>query len=113
MVCHAPVNKGPLGTLFVESQRHVLDFADFTDREAAGFGSLIRKIYRALKSRISPARIYQVSMMEGLPHFHAWLVPRAVDRPERGVAFLSLDLTCRDEEARDLAATLRQELRTA
>lgn len=26
LICHAPPEKGPLGTLFIESKRHFLDF---------------------------------------------------------------------------------------
>ena len=32
-VCHAPTNVGPLGTLFIESRRHFLDFAEFNEEE--------------------------------------------------------------------------------
>ena len=33
LVCHAPVEKGPLGTLFIESRRHILDFVDMHEEE--------------------------------------------------------------------------------
>ena len=107
-VCHAPVDKGPLGTLFIESKRHVLDFAEFNAEEAAGFGALAKRIYAALKPLVSAERIYQVSMMEGVPHFHAWILPRTKDISEHGVAFLAKDLSCTEEEAAKLAAALRE-----
>jgi len=110
MVCHAPVNKGPLGTLFIESKRHILDFADFNTAEAASFGVLTKRIYSALRLLVEPERIYQVSMMEGIPHFHAWILPRTAEIKEHGIAFLAKDLTCKEEEAINLAKALRQAL---
>lgn len=111
MVCHAPIDKGPLGTLFIESKRHILDFADFNDEEVKSFGALARKIYRALRPEVGAQRIYQVSMMEGMPHFHAWIVPRTREKAERGIAFLAKDMTCREKDAQDLASALREAMR--
>lgn len=111
MVCHAPAEKGPLGTLFIESTRHVLDFSEFNDQESTSFAALVGRVYRALRSLVAAQRIYQVSMMEGVPHFHAWIVPRTSDVPERGVAFLSRDLTCFPEDAAQLAEKLRAALK--
>ena len=31
MVCHAQPHMGPLGTLFIESRRHFLDYAEMTE----------------------------------------------------------------------------------
>lgn len=107
MVCHAPVDKGPLGTLFIEARRHVLDFADFNDDETASFGALARRVYASLRVILDVDRVYQLSMMEGVPHFHAWIVPRTVQHPERGLAFLAKDITCAESDARRLAASLR------
>lgn len=108
LVCHAPVNKGPLGTLFIECQRHVLDFAELDDAEASSFGAVVRNVYAALRPLVGAERIYQVSMMEGLPHFHAWIIPRTKDQSERGVAFLAKDLSCTAEDAAGLALKLRE-----
>lgn len=110
MVCHAPVRKGPLGTLFIESRRHILDFSEFSDEEAHTFGPLARRVYAALRSLLGASRLYQVSLMEGVPHFHAWIVPRGPGVIERGVEFLAKDLTCTEPAAQDLAARLRQAL---
>jgi diadenosine tetraphosphate (Ap4A) HIT family hydrolase len=112
MVCHAPVDKGPLGTLLIESRRHVLDFGDFNEEESRSFGSLARRIYTALRPMLGAHRIYQVSMMEGMPHFHAWVIPRTPDIEEKGVAFLAKDLTCTEAGARDLVEALRQALQS-
>src|SRR5512143_619539 len=109
MICHAPVDKGPLGTLFIESARHVLDFGDFNEAEATAYGVLTGKVYNALRRFLGVERIYQVSMMEGIPHFHAWIVPRMKEIPERGVVFLARDLACTTEEAAELAHKLWEE----
>jgi diadenosine tetraphosphate (Ap4A) HIT family hydrolase len=111
MVCHAPADRGPLGTLFIESRRHLLDFGELTDEEAAAFGSVANKTYRALHALVHPDRIYEVAMMEGVPHFHAWLVPRGGGVTERGVAFLAKDISCAEDEAAQLAGKMRELMR--
>jgi len=87
MICHAPAKLGPLGplgTLFVESKRHFLDYAEMTDDESASLGDVIRKVYHALKVHTGAERVYQVTLMDGVPHFHSWLVPHRKDDPEKG-----------------------------
>jgi len=108
MVCHAPGKLGPLGTLFIESRRHFLDYAEMTDEESASLGNVIRKIYSALKMHTEAERIYQVTLMEGVPHFHSWLVPRRKDDVERGLKFLARDDSCSEKDARVLAGKLRE-----
>jgi diadenosine tetraphosphate (Ap4A) HIT family hydrolase len=106
-VCHAPVDRGPLGTLFIESRRHVLDFSEFNDAEAATFGMVLRKTYAALRPLLGVPRLYLVFLVEGVPHFHAWIVGRPADASERGIAFLAADHRCTEEQAVDLARRLR------
>ena len=110
MVCHAPADKGPLGTLFIESRRHFLDFAEASEDELANYGPLLKKIYAALKPLAGAERVYQVIFLEGIPHFHAWLVPRTKDDEERGVPFLAKDITCKQADAEKLSAALRRAL---
>jgi diadenosine tetraphosphate (Ap4A) HIT family hydrolase len=112
MLCHAPGKLGPLGTLFIESKRHFLDYAEMTDEESASLGHMIRKIYRALRLYTEAERIYQVTLMEGVPHFHCWLVPRRKDDPERGMKFLTRDDSCREEDASALADKLREAMKS-
>jgi diadenosine tetraphosphate (Ap4A) HIT family hydrolase len=111
MVCHAPEKLGPLGTLFIESRRHFLDYAEMTDEESASLGSVMRKLYRALRLHTDAERIYQVTLMEGVPHFHSWLVPRRKTDTERGMKFLARDDSCSEEEAIELASKLREEIK--
>jgi diadenosine tetraphosphate (Ap4A) HIT family hydrolase len=112
-VCHAPIDKGPLGTLFVESQRHFLDFAEASPDETASYGPLLKKLYTELKSITGAERIYQVIMLEGVSHFHSWLVPRGKEIPERGIKFLEKDFFCNETDAQKLSAMLREMMRRA
>ena len=109
LVCHAPVDKGPLGTLFIESRRHFLDFAEANEEELAAYGRLLKKVYTALKSLTGAERVYQVVFLEGIPHFHAWLLPRR-EGEEKGMAFLSKDIVCEQEDAEEFAEKLRKVL---
>lgn len=108
MVCHAPGKLGPLGTLFIESKRHFLDYSEMTDEESASLGDLMRNVYSALRQHTDAERIYQLTTMEGVPHFHSWLVPRGKDISEHGLKFLARDDLCSDEEAARLAEMLRK-----
>ena len=107
-VCHAPAKLGPLGTLFIESKRHFLDYSEMTAEESTSLGDVIKKIYGALRSHTDAERIYQLTTMEGQPHFHSWLVPRGKDVHERGLKFLARDDSCSEEEAIELANKLRE-----
>jgi diadenosine tetraphosphate (Ap4A) HIT family hydrolase len=111
MVCHAPGKLGPRGTLFIESKRHFLDYAEMTDEESASLGIVMRIIYQALKIQTRAERIYQVTLMEGVPHFHSWLVPHRKDDPEKGMKFLVRDDSCNEEDAIELAERLRETMR--
>jgi diadenosine tetraphosphate (Ap4A) HIT family hydrolase len=107
MVCHAPGKIGPLGTLFIESRRHFLDFAEFNLQEQRTYGVVAQRISAALKQRTGAARIYYLSTVEGIPHFHIWLVPKPEDVPERGLKFLARDDSCGEQDAAALAEDVR------
>lgn len=111
MVCHAPVNLGPLGTLFIESKRHILDYSEMTLEESALLGNLLKRVYQALKEHTGAERIYQLSTMEGQPHLHMWLVARGKDIPERGLKFLARDDACDEKDAIPLVKKLRASIR--
>jgi len=111
MICHAPGRLGPLGTLFIESKRHFLDYAEMTDEESATLGSVMRKIYSVLKLHTEAERLYQVTLMDGVPHFHSWLVPHRKEDREKGMKFLVGNDSCSDEEASALAEILRATLK--
>jgi diadenosine tetraphosphate (Ap4A) HIT family hydrolase len=111
MVCHAPGKLGPLGTLFIESKRHFLDYAEMTDEESASLGDMMKKIYHALKLHTGAERVYQVTLMEGVPHFHSWLVPHRKEDTEKGMKFLARDDSCSDDDAAVLADKLRETMK--
>jgi len=110
-VCHAPGKLGPLGTLFIESKRHFLDYAEMTDEESASLGNVMKKMYHALRLNTVAERIYQLSTMEGQPHFHSWIVPRGKAVTERGLKFLARDDSCSEEDAIELAKRLRETMK--
>lgn len=110
MICHAQPHMGPLGTLFIESKRHFLDYAEMTDEESTSLGNLMRKIYEALRTHTKAERIYQVTLLEGIPHFHSWLVPRRKEDTDKGMKFLARDDSCSEEDAIALANTLREHI---
>jgi diadenosine tetraphosphate (Ap4A) HIT family hydrolase len=111
MVCHAPAKIGSLGTLFIESKRHFLDYAEMTDKETASPGNVLKKAYSALRMNMDIERIYQLSTMEGQPHYHCWIVPRGKDITERGLKFLERDDSCSEEDATALANKLRETMK--
>src|SRR5215212_1745886 len=107
MISHAPSRLGPLGTLFIESKRHFLDDAEMTD-ESASLGPVMRKIYAALKTHTGTEQIYQVTLMDSVPHFHSWLGSHRKEGPEKGIKFLTRDDACSDEDAIALANKLHE-----
>jgi len=111
MVCHAPVKTGPLGTLFIESKRHFLDFAEFNQEEQTSYGIAAKRVSAALKQLTDATRVYHLSTVEGISHFHIWLVPRAKDIPERSLAFLARNDSCTEEDAIALVNKLREALK--
>jgi diadenosine tetraphosphate (Ap4A) HIT family hydrolase len=111
MACHAPGELGSLGTLFLESKRHFLDYAEMTDEESTYLGHVLRRIYHVLRHITEAERIYQLSTMEGQPHFHCWIVPRRREVDERGLKFLGRDDSCSAGEASALVEKLREALK--
>lgn len=111
MICHAPIDKGPLGSLLIESRRHFLDFSEALPDEAAGYGPLLKKLYSELKTITGAERIYQVVLLEGVPHFHTWLVPRTKEIPERGIKFLEKDFSCDEADVQRLTTAIREAMK--
>jgi diadenosine tetraphosphate (Ap4A) HIT family hydrolase len=113
MVCHAPAKMGSLGTLFIESKRHFLDYSEMTEDESASLGNVLKKVYYALRTHTDAERIYQLSTMEGQPHYHCWLIPRGKDISERGVELLARETSCSEDEAIALAEKLRETMKSS
>ena len=109
-VCHAPAAMAIPGTRIVESRRHYLDFAAMTPAESASYGPLLGQLYGAIKRVVGAERVYTLVTLEGVGHFHTWLIPRAPQVQSRGVAFLAEDRQCTEEEALSAAEAVRAEL---
>jgi diadenosine tetraphosphate (Ap4A) HIT family hydrolase len=114
---HAPVHSATLGQLFLIAKRHFLDFAEMTPAEAASFGLVLHALYAALKHVVGAERVYAHVSLEGVAHFHVWLIPRAADAERRGWAFITSERSCQEDDARavvdDLRAALRELAQTA
>ncbi len=104
---HAPAPSATLGQLFLISKRHFLDFTEMTPAEAASYGLVLRTLYAALKQVVQAERVYAHVGLEGVPHFHVWLIPRGRDVGERGWAFITKDRSCTEADARAVAEQLR------
>lgn len=109
---HAPVENSTLGQLFLISKRHYLDFTEMTPAEATSYGLTLRKLYAAMKRVTEAERIYAQVTLEGIPHFHVWLIPRRADDTERGWAFISGERSCSSEDALAVVKRLRAALAT-
>lgn len=113
LVGHGPAHMSLPGTLRIESRRHFTDFAGMTGAEAASFGPLLARLYRAVRPVTGAERIHLLATMDFQPHFHAWLYPRAADEPRRGTAFLDQGFECTDAAAEAAAAAIRSHLAPA
>jgi diadenosine tetraphosphate (Ap4A) HIT family hydrolase len=111
-VGHGPTPYWPAGTLLIESQRHFLDYADFTPEEAASLGPLIRQFTAPLKEATGAQRIHVFSSMEGTEHFHLWMVPRTGD-VQSGRAYLADPGYCTEPAAEAVISRVRQIMRRA
>lgn len=94
----------------VELERHAPGLADLTPEEAAALGPLLRQVCAALQNTTGAERIYTLMSVEGAPHAHLWLVPRPATATARGLAYLSQDIQCSDDEALAMAQRLRADL---
>jgi diadenosine tetraphosphate (Ap4A) HIT family hydrolase len=104
---HAPVATSTLGQLFLISRRHFLDFSEMTIPEAASYGSVVGRLVAALKRAVQAERVYTVVTLEGVPHFHTWLIPRRIGQEARGWSFIRSERSCSGEDALRVVAELR------
>ena len=76
LVEHAPLKLSNAGTVIVESRRNLLDFGVMTSAESAELALILKRLAPALKAATGAHRIYFLALMERVPHFHLWLVPK-------------------------------------
>jgi diadenosine tetraphosphate (Ap4A) HIT family hydrolase len=83
---------GVPGWMLLIAKRHVAGPAHFDEREAAGFGLVLRHVERVLEQVTGALRIYTAAMGESDPHFHAHMVPRYATMPRDAKAWSVFDL---------------------
>lgn len=110
LVCHAPAEMSVPGQVFVEARQHWLDLAAMPAAEAATYGALMQRLSAAIKRTTGAERVYVLTMIEDVPHFHAWLIPRPPGVAARGFAFLAEDHACSEPEAIAAAEAIRAAL---
>jgi diadenosine tetraphosphate (Ap4A) HIT family hydrolase len=86
---HAPLKMSHVGTVIVQSRRHLLDFGEMTSAESTEFGSIMRRLVPAIKTVTETDRIYYLSVNEHAPHFHLWLVTKLKNTKLEPLPFLS------------------------
>jgi diadenosine tetraphosphate (Ap4A) HIT family hydrolase len=70
-----------LGHIFVESQRHVPELADLTEREAQAIGLYISRVARALLQAEGMEHVYSFFVGDGVPHVHIHVIGRRPGAP--------------------------------
>ncbi|WP_148929183.1 HIT family protein [Paenibacillus methanolicus] len=98
-VCHFPVDQSCVGRIVLESKRHFLDFSEMTEEETISYGVALKQLYLALKQVTGAERVYSLLTIDGVPHFHAHLVPRGYDSMSRGIEYLRQESSCTEKEA--------------
>src|ERR1700677_811615 len=89
LVEHAPLKMSHVGTVIIQSRRHLLDFGEMTLAESTEFGSIMRGLVPADKALTGAHRVYYLSANEHAPHFHLWLVPKKKNTKLEPLPFLS------------------------
>jgi len=105
LVCHAPAEIAGAGTLILESRQHFLDLEDMPADERVSFGPVLSRLYPAIRRGTGAERVYLLSTMGGVAHFHAWLVPWWAGSALRGPEYLAAERSCSVAEA--IAASQR------
>lgn len=80
----APASYAIPGTVILESRRHVLDQANFDERERGTVADVTGRLLAAIREATGCNRVYQWATMDGYPHFHLWLVPWSFSSDLRG-----------------------------
>ena len=70
-----------LGACIVEPKRHVLSWAELTDREAERIGIGIRDLSQRLKHEAAAEHVYVFVLGHHVPHLLIWVVPRYPETP--------------------------------
>lgn len=109
-VVHGPGDVTRPGGLKIVARRHLVDFHELDDREAAGLGVLLRRLDAAVREVTGAERVHLVSTRDRVRHFHAWLYPRHAEDELRGTTFLAAPQHATDDEVGAATRALRAAL---
>jgi len=65
-----------LGHIFIETKRHVPEYAELTDEEAQRIGLYIKKVSKALLNTLDVDHVYSFMIVDGVPHIHVHVIGR-------------------------------------
>ncbi|PKN89932.1 MAG: HIT family protein [Chloroflexi bacterium HGW-Chloroflexi-4] len=65
-----------LGHIFIESKRHVPEYAELTDEEAQRIGLYIKRVSNALLNTLDVDHVYSFMFVDGVPHIHVHVIGR-------------------------------------
>jgi len=108
MVCHFPAEMALLGQVVIESKRNFLDFTEMTSEETQSYGVLMQKLYSAVREATESERVYNLILLEGVPHFHAHIVPRRNGSDLKGLQLLTAETSCKLNDAVEISEQLRR-----
>lgn len=107
---HAKPHAGHPGTIILSSRRHFLDFTEMSNEEMASLHDLMRRLFPAIKAATGASRVYFLSMMAGMPHFHLWLIPQQPKSGLRAFELLGSGRTCSGREVVSTSDRIREQL---
>ena len=87
VVRHMPPPYAVAGWLILQTRRHCPEPAQFTDAEAASFGTMLRRCEGVLKEVTGAERIYTAALGEKVRHFHCHMVPRCEPAPRGAIGW--------------------------
>ncbi|HCS39071.1 MAG TPA: HIT family protein [Anaerolineaceae bacterium] len=65
-----------LGHIFIETKRHVPEYAELTDEEAQRIGLYIKRVSNALLHTLDVDHVYSFMIVDGVPHIHVHVIGR-------------------------------------
>jgi diadenosine tetraphosphate (Ap4A) HIT family hydrolase len=82
-----------------------------TAAESAELGSILHRLFPAVKAATGVERVYFLALMERAPHLHLWLVPKKGEEEPRGVEYLAQQppLTASPSDAEAISRRIRAE----
>jgi len=88
-VYYGPYESQVKGYLYLEPNRHVESWSEFTLDELHEMSELIRSVEMILKKLIPVDRLYIVTISETVRHLHLHLIPRLTDDEIKGIELIS------------------------